>query len=97
MSVRASLGSWNALTTAPGTACRIFSGHDASTSGGSNRILKLIALLLVVWVYAITAPGESRGRVSHRTCGGPLGHRHAPECHGATASHAARVPTPPAV
>src|SRR6266446_6206151 len=60
MSVRASLGAQNALATAPGTACRIFSGHDVSTSGGSSRILKLMALLLwsshiirlPVWVKA---------------------------------------------
>jgi hypothetical protein len=46
MSERASVGCRNALTTAPGTTCRIFSGNDASTFGGSSRILKLMALFL---------------------------------------------------
>src|SRR6516162_934200 len=45
MSTRASLGSAYILATAPGTAALIFSGQDGSTSGDSNRIVKLIGQL----------------------------------------------------
>src|SRR5436309_2648499 len=48
MSPRASSGSAYALTTAPGTARLIFSGHDGSASGDSSRIVKLIAQLQLV-------------------------------------------------
>src|SRR5207244_4073673 len=59
MSMRASWGSSNALTTAPGTACRIFSGHDASTSGGNSTILKLMAWLLCESVRSSTGRREA--------------------------------------
>src|SRR6266851_8204370 len=62
MSASASLGSACALTTAPGTACLIFSGHDGSASGASNRIVKLIGYLQPVHLPQTPVEAVTRHR-----------------------------------